>query len=97
MPVVWTSTALADVEAIEDFIARASPSAAFRLGSNLISRTNRLLADHPLSGRQGRVDGTRELVVTGTAYIVVYRLSHDAEILAIVHGARRWPETFGQG
>jgi toxin ParE1/3/4 len=45
-------------------------------------------------GRQGRVGGTRELVVQGTPYIVVYRVHDDVEILAVVHGARKWPESF---
>ncbi len=43
-------------------------------------------------GRGGRVPGTRELVISRTPYIVV-----DADkvtILAILHGAQRWPEAF---
>ena len=33
--------------------------------------------------RPGRIDGTRELVITGTSYILPYRVRHDAiEILA---------------
>lgn len=35
-----------------------------------------------------------ELVVTGTPYIVVYRLREKVEILAVVHGARDWPKRF---
>ena len=51
-----------------------------------------LLATHPASGRIGRVPGTRELVITGTPYIVPYRVRGDAvEILRVFHGARKWP------
>ena len=43
-------------------------------------------------GRAGRVAGTRELIVTGTPFIVAYNLDHDeVQVLAIFHGARIWP------
>jgi len=46
----------------------------------------------PQSGRTGRIGGTREAVVPGTAYIVVYQISvQRIEILGVWHGARRWP------
>jgi toxin ParE1/3/4 len=41
------------------------------------------------------VAGTRELVVTGTPYIVAYAVADQrVEVLAIIHGAQRWPDTF---
>ena len=40
-------------------------------------------------------DGTRELVVTGTPYIVAYTvLDNRVEILAVQHGAQEWPERY---
>ena len=46
-------------------------------------------------GRIGRVYGTRELVVTGTPFILPYRISgQHIQILAVFHGARQWPENF---
>jgi toxin ParE1/3/4 len=49
----------------------------------------------PEIGRAGRVPGMRELVVSGTPYIAPYRVRDDAvEIIAVLHGARRWPEAF---
>ena len=51
----------------------------------------------PRKGRTGRVHGTRELVVTGTPYVVAYRLEATAiQILSILHGARRWPDEFAE-
>ena len=51
------------------------------------------LAVFPLSGRPGRVEGTRELVVARAPYIVAYRIvEDDLEIAAIIHAARRWPD-----
>jgi toxin ParE1/3/4 len=43
-------------------------------------------------GRQGRIDGTRELVIHGLPYIIPYRVRRGrVEILAVIHAARRWP------
>ncbi len=54
------------------------------------------LATQPGMGRPGRVDGTREFVVAGTPYIIPYRVRGETvELLAVMHGARRWPDTFG--
>ena len=51
------------------------------------------LARHPDMGRKGRVAATRELVVA--PYVVAYRVRRtEIEILAIIHGARRWPDSF---
>jgi toxin ParE1/3/4 len=51
-----------------------------------------MLAIHPEIGRPGRIRGTRELVATGTPYIVAYRFVADRlTVLRLLHGARRWP------
>lgn len=95
MEVVWTTAALEELEQIQDFVALESPAAAYKLANALIERASVVLSNHPLGGRVGRATGTRELPVTGTPYIVVYRVHDRVEILAVVHGARRWPESFG--
>ena len=42
-----------------------------------------------------RVEGTRELVVPRTPYIVAYTVIGDeVMILSIIHSARRWPDRF---
>jgi plasmid stabilization system protein ParE len=44
------------------------------------------LQDFPLSGRAGHVPGTRELVVPGLPYIIIYRTTKTAvEILRVFH------------
>ena len=52
-----------------------------------------LLARHPTAGREGRVAGTRELVVSGTPFLVAYRIEkNEVRILTVLHAAREWPE-----
>lgn len=94
MVVSWTLPALNHLEEISDFIAQDSPKTAYRMVSDIISRTERLLSENPMIGRRGRAAGTRELVMSKTPYIVVYRVNTRVEILAVVHSAREWPESF---
>lgn len=52
------------------------------------------LTAFPNQGRIGRRSGTRELVVPRTPFIIAYRVSEDrVEILRVIHGAQRWPES----
>ncbi|WP_296900229.1 type II toxin-antitoxin system RelE/ParE family toxin [Thiohalocapsa sp.] len=44
-------------------------------------------------GRPGRVLDTRELMVTGTPYLVPYTVSdNEIVILRVLHGAQQWPQ-----
>jgi toxin ParE1/3/4 len=46
----------------------------------------------PRIGRIGRVENTRELVVSRTPYIVAYRI--DEGRISIIRGRREWPLRF---
>jgi toxin ParE1/3/4 len=75
------------------YIAERNPWAAIDLGDAIEAAVLRL-ADHPRLGRPGRVPDTRELVVGGTPYVIVYRVEEGAVvILRHLHGAQRWPST----
>lgn len=90
----WTAPALRDLEAIGDHIARENPAAAARIVTAILDEADKL-ATFPGMGRPGRVPGTRELVVAGTAFIAPYRVLDAAvEVLAVFHGSRRWPGGF---
>ena len=85
----WTRPALADLEAIGDFVARDNPRAAERPVARIVAAIE-TLRDHPHLGRPGRVAGTRGLAVAETPYLVPYRVADgDVQILAVIHGARR--------
>jgi toxin ParE1/3/4 len=87
----WVEIALANLNAEAEYIARDNPNAAARTVELIVRAVNQL-QDFPAIGRPGRVAGTRELVVTGTPYIVPYRVRTGyVEILRVFHGARRWP------
>jgi toxin ParE1/3/4 len=62
--------------------------AAARMVERMPSAVDQL-ASHPALGRLGRVPGTRELVISGTPYIVPYRVRSDTvEVLRVFHGGR---------
>jgi addiction module RelE/StbE family toxin len=91
MQVRWTAPAAQDLQEIARFIRKDSPSAARAVAKALFDATNGLDI-FPLRGRTGRVAGTRELVVPGLPYIVVYQVAAAAvHILHVYHGARNWP------
>jgi addiction module RelE/StbE family toxin len=92
--IVWTEPARLDLREIFSYIAEENPNAARRLLANIKEKAV-LLQDNPQIGRAGRVDGTRELVITGTEYSLPYRIKGlQIQILAVFHGARRWPDRF---
>lgn len=65
-----------------------SPQAAARLVLRLDQAVD-LLGRFPQIGMPGQRTGTRELVVTGTPYIIIYRIqARCVDLLDIRHGAR---------
>jgi toxin ParE1/3/4 len=90
----WAAPALWHLEEIGDYIARDNRAAADRVISAILDQVE-LLTTHPHIGRPGRIAETRELVIKTTPYIVPYRVrGEDVQILAVLHGARRWPQGF---
>lgn len=74
-----------------DYIALDDPFAAISQDEEIERQTN-LLATQPKMGRVGRVKGTRELVISRTPFIAVYRIKgQHIEILRFLHGAQKWP------
>lgn len=95
MRVKWLRTALANLNAEAEYIARDNPAAATRVVKSILAAVERL-AEYPAMGRPGRVPGTRELIVSRTPYIIPYRVRGDVvELLRVFHAARKWPSHFG--
>jgi toxin ParE1/3/4 len=92
MQLRWTDPAVSDLTHICDYIeAHGSSATARRVALSIYEPVNALV-EFPRRGRQGRKSGTRELVLAGLPYLVIYRIRGDAvEILRILHGAQKWP------
>jgi toxin ParE1/3/4 len=92
--IVWSEPARQDLRQIFEFIANENPNAARRLLGEIKEKAI-ILIDNPQIGRPGRVEGTRELVLSGTNYILPYRVKENQiQILSVFHGARKWPDSF---
>ena len=91
---LWTTVALEDLDNAYVYVAADNPRAASAMIARIEAAVNSSRV-FPDAGRPGRVEGTRELMVTGTPFIIPYRTKHrQVEIIALIHAARRWPESF---
>ena len=94
MKLRWTPLAVGHLKCTPEYIASESPISADK-GIQRILTAVTVLEEHPSLGRSGRVEGTRELIIAGTPFLVPYRIRRDqVEVLAVLHSGRRWPETF---
>jgi toxin ParE1/3/4 len=94
MRVRWTTPAREQFVRAFEYIAEENRRAAARTADQIWESTQ-LLARHPMAGREGRVAGTRELVISGRPFVVAYQIEkNEVRILAVLHAARKWPEEF---
>lgn len=92
MKVRWLDEAVLDLKAVRAYLARDHPTTATDIARR-IREAVQILTDHPAAGRVGRVPHTREVVVSGTPYILPYRSKANAvEILRVLHAAQKWPD-----
>jgi len=90
---VWFRRALNDRDAQIDYIPQDNPLAAVSQGDRIDEQVD-VLIDHPQMGRPGRKKGTRELVISRTPFIVVYRVKGARiELLRLLHGSQQSPKT----
>jgi addiction module RelE/StbE family toxin len=76
---------------IFDYIEADNPRAAAAIDDRIRTRVMGL-AQFPQMGRPGRIEGTRELVISGTPYIAAYQIDGETvRILRVLHGAQQWP------
>ena len=94
MRIRYSDEAVADLRAIISFGLKEGLPDPRGFVRGLRKRLH-ILAEHPLAGRAGRVDGTRELPLAGLPYIAIYLVSDEmgtVDVLRILHGAQLWPK-----
>lgn len=95
MKLAWTPQAVEDLRSLRNYISQDNPHAGAGMVATIVALVTQQLSKYPHSGREGRTEGTLELVVPRTPYIVPYRVKDDSVIiLAVHHASRRWPEQF---
>jgi toxin ParE1/3/4 len=91
MELRWSEEAANDLERITDYLFEKTPEHAPELLRAIYDAPAALL-DFPRRGRPGKIDGTRELVLSPLPYIVVYRIWGEViQLVRILHGAQDWP------
>jgi toxin ParE1/3/4 len=95
MKVVWTKRAAKHLHAAYEYWRQeTSADAADRMLDRIFSAAE-LLENHPELGRNGRITGTRELVLHPLPFLLAYRARRSKiEIVALLHGSRKWPTKF---
>jgi toxin ParE1/3/4 len=89
--VFWLSEAVEEKNDVVDYIASHNLLAALAV-DEAINRQVGQLSHFPHIGKKGRVEGTFELVISSTPYVVSYRLyGHEVQVLHLFHARRDWP------
>lgn len=91
--IVWSEPALADLEAIADYIALDDPEAAGRLIGRVVEHVGQL-AEHPLSGsRLQELEDDRYRQIVEPPCRVIYRYeSGKVHVVHVVRGERQLDE-----
>lgn len=93
----WSVFALADRDEIFDYIEADSPRAAIAIDERIRTCVEGLTR-FPEMGHSGRIEGTRELVISKTPYIAAYPIADTTvRILRVLHGAQKWPGEMPEG
>jgi toxin ParE1/3/4 len=88
MQIRWAPEARRELQGIWRYIALDDAAAADRMATRLVVAVEKL-AHFAHLGRPGR-EGTRELVVSGTPFMVVDRVGAvEIRIVTVLHGAQR--------
>ena len=93
MEIVWTQSAVRNLQDIHNYLMEHSGDAERAVGA-ILKAVQRLVAQ-PYLGRPGHIAGTRELVIARQPYIVVYGAIEDKRppeiaIYHVFHSAQNW-------
>jgi addiction module RelE/StbE family toxin len=88
--IVFTKTAVRQIQAIVEYIAEESPQGARRVRARLQAITS-LLVEQPRLGQPTDLEGVRRMLVSPYPYLIFYRVAGDAVIIMRVRHAARNP------
>lgn len=92
MKIKWTKVAVRDLDDIMVYIGKDAPEPALAILDGIEEKAE-ILERHPWIGRKGRKVGTRELVLNGLPYCLIYKVNPEwITILRVLHQARLWPD-----
>jgi plasmid stabilization system protein ParE len=92
MLVRWTQPAADDLLHICDYTAEHFGAAQARRVADAIYETAASLQEMPNRGRKGRKRDTREMLISGLPFVIIYRVVPEAvEIARILHASQQWP------
>ena len=90
MKIYLTPSANRDLRGVENYIRQDNPAAADFVEQRIFSVIDYLLS-FPAMGRLGRIPNTRELVISGTPFIVKYHIRQERiVVLRVLHASRKW-------
>jgi toxin ParE1/3/4 len=93
MKIVWTRRAEQHLRAAYRYWSSEKPESSADIMLERILSTVEHLEHNSELGRLGRIATSRELILRPLPFVLAYRVRRDKiEILALLHGARKWPE-----
>lgn len=94
MLLFWTPRISRELATIIITISKENITAAEKFQERVTSLVTVKLKNQPFMGKSGRVEGTRELIITSN-YILVYKLDNKKIVLvSLRHVAQEWPGGF---
>ncbi|MDR3357286.1 MAG: type II toxin-antitoxin system RelE/ParE family toxin [Desulfovibrio sp.] len=92
--IVWSKSAYADLEKVAAFFKEQGNPELARKAVFYIGLTAERLARFPLTGRKGRVKGTRELSMPKIPYLMVYASGkpNKLKIVRVLAADGPWPD-----
>ncbi|WP_163351865.1 type II toxin-antitoxin system RelE/ParE family toxin [Desulfovibrio sp. JC010] len=86
---LWTKPAQRDLQGQLEYIKRENPEIVSRIAAQ-IKKATESLDSFPQLGRDGTVEGTRELIIPKLPFICVYRIKNNrVEIIRFLHERMR--------
>ena len=87
---IWTKAALADLTRLIDYLTQKTDKEFGTTIGHRILKSVKALHVFPAMGKPSKAPGTRELIIKGLPYLVVYRVtqSKQVEILRLWHMAQ---------